>query len=169
MNNIDNGRNQGKCLVVYFSRSGNTREVAWTIAKITGADLFEIIPAKPYPSAFQDVLDQAKKEITAGFMPELKSDIGSVDPFDVIFIGSPNWWGTIAPPVSTFLSAHDLSGKTLVPFVTHEGSKMGHAEQDIKKLCPSAIVPEGLPVRGQKAQKAQKEVEMWLRKIGITT
>jgi flavodoxin len=159
--------NPGKILVVYFSRTGNTREMARLIQKTTGADLFEIMPAKPYPEAYQEVVDQAKEEINAGFHPELKSSIPSLDEYDVIFVGSPNWWSTIAPPVATFLASHDLSGKTVMPFMTHEGTQMGHSVGDIKKLCPDAVVLDGLPIRGQQINGAQKEVAQWLRKIGI--
>jgi flavodoxin len=85
----------------------------------------------------------------------------------VIFIGSPIWWGTIAPPVAAFLSSHDLTGKTVIPFMTHEGSRMGHSVSDIKKLCPDSVVLDGLPIRGHRIREAQDEVKAWLRKIGI--
>lgn len=159
--------NSGKVLVVYFSRTGNTRQMARLIQKTTGADLFDIIPAKPYPELYQEVSDQAKEEINAGFHPELKSNITSVDELDVVFVGSPNWWSTIAPPVATFLAGHDLSGKTIIPFVTHEGSGLGHSVGDIKKLCPNSVVLDGLPIRGHQISGAQKEVEKWLKRIGI--
>ncbi|MDK2963662.1 MAG: hypothetical protein PWQ29_1056 [Verrucomicrobiota bacterium] len=139
--------------------------MARQIQTATGADLFEIIPAKLYPEAYQDVVDQAKEEINAGFHPELKTNIASVADYDVIFIGSPIWWGTIAPPVAAFLSSHDLTGKTVIPFMTHEGSRRGHSVSDIKKLCPNSTVLDGLPIRGHSVRNSQKEVTQWINKI----
>lgn len=154
-----------KVLVVYFSHSGNTREVANQIKEITGADIFEIQPDKAYPSNYQACVDQAKKEINEGVKPALKKDLKDISSYDVIFVGSPCWWSTMAPPVATFLSNHDFSGKTIVPFMTHEGSRMGRTVSDIKQLCPKSTVLEGLPVRGGDVKIAQKEISKWLRDI----
>lgn len=156
-----------KILVVYFSHSGNTREIANQIKNATGADIFEIQPLKPYPTEHQAVVDQAKKEINAGYKPALKTKPENIGAYDVIFAGSPNWWTTIAPPVAAFLSGYDLSGKTIVPFITHEGSRMGHSASDIKKICPESTVLDGLPVRGSHVKEAQKEVTKYLREIKI--
>ena len=117
----------GKVLEAYFSHSGNTREVARQISEATGGDLFEIVPATPYPTEYRAVVDQGKKEIEAGVRPALKNPVGDLSQYDVIFVGSPCWWATIAPPVTTFLSSCDLAGKTVVPFMTHEGSGMDTA------------------------------------------
>ncbi len=155
----------GKMLVAYFSHTGNTREIARQIQATTGADLFEIVPATPYPEEYQAVVDQAAKEIKAGIHPELKTNLASVAEYDVVFVGSPNWWSTVAPPVATFLASHDLSGKTIVPFMTHEGTRMGHSGKDIQKLCPSAVVLDGLPIRGGQVHESQKTVEDWVRKV----
>ena len=155
----------GKMLVAYYSWSGNTREVARQIQKATGADLFEIVPATAYPDGYRAVVEQAKKEIKAGIHPELKTNLAGVADYDVVFVGSPNWWSTIAPPVATFLASHDWSGKTIVPFMTHEGTRMGHTVKDIQKLCPGAIVRDGLPIRGGQVHEAQKQVEDWVNEI----
>ena len=104
----------GKVLVAYFSHSGNTREVARQISEATGGDLFEIVPATPYPTEYRAVVDQGKKEIEAGVRPALKNPVGDLSQYDVIFVGSPCWWATIAPPVATFLTSCDLAGKTVV-------------------------------------------------------
>ena len=114
-----------KVLVAYYSHSGNTREVARQIAGVSGGELFEIVPVTPYPSDYRTVVDQAKKEIEAGARPALKSRVEDMSQYDVIFIGSPCWWATVAPPVATFLISYDFAGKTVVPFMTHEGSRMG--------------------------------------------
>lgn len=157
-----------KILVAFFSHSGNTRVIAEQIKALTGADIFEIKPVKDYPTEYNAVVDQAKKEINANFKPELKTKVKNFDSYDVVFVGSPNWWGTIAPPVSTFLSTNNFEGKTIAPFITHEGSRMGRSVSDIRKLCPKAKILEGLAVRGSSVKTAKNEVSEWLRKIGIT-
>ncbi len=154
-----------KMLVVYFSHSGNTRIIAEQIKNATGADIFEIQPVKDYPKDYKAVVDQAKKEINASFRPELKTKINNIESYDVIFVGSPNWWSTIAPPVATFLSSFNLSEKTIVPFITHEGSRMGRSVSDIKNLCPKSTVLDGLPIRGSSVKDAKSEVIKWLHEI----
>ena len=141
-----------KMLVAYFSHSGNTRTVAEQIREATGADIFEIEPAAAYPTNYQAVVDQAKKEVNSGFKPALKSKPENLGKYDIIFVGSPCWWYT---------------GKTIAPFMTHEGSRMGHSEADIKKLCAGATLLPGLPVRGGSVQEAAPEVAKWLRRIGV--
>ena len=143
----------GKVLVAYFSHSGNTREVARQISEATGGDLFEIVPATPYPTEYRAVVDQGKKEIEAGVRPALKNPVGDLSQYDVIFVGSPCW----------FLSSCDLAGKTVVPFMTHEGSRMGHSEADIRRLCPRLTVPDGLAVRGSAVRNSKDEVGRWVR------
>ncbi len=158
-------RKDKKMLVVYFSHSGNTRVVAEQIARATGADVFEIVPEKPYPTDYDTVVDQARKEIAAGVRPTLKNDMPDIGKYDVVFVGSPCWWATVAPPVTTFLASHDFAGKTVAPFMTHEGSRMGRSEADIRSLCPGAVVVGGLPVRGSSVRNAAPIVEEWLQKI----
>lgn len=155
-------------LVVYFSHSGNTRIIAEQIKNATGADIFEIQPVKDYPKDYKTVVDQAKKEINASYRPELKTKINNIESYDVIFVGSPNWWSTIAPPVATFLSGYNLAGKTIIPFITHEGSRMGRSVSDIKNLCPKSTVLDGLPIRGSSVNDANAEIIQWLTDIKIT-
>ena len=152
-----------KVLVAYFSHSGNTRAMARQIAEATGGDLFEIVPAAAYPAEYGAVVDQAKKEIGGGVRPALKGRLPDVGAYDVIFVGSPCWWATIAPPVATFLTSCDLAGKTVVPFMTHEDSGMGHSEADIRRLCPRSTVPDGLAVRGSAVRNSKDEVGRWVR------
>ena len=156
-----------KILVVYFSHSGNTREIANQIKDLTGGDIFEILPVKAYPSDYQACVDQAKKEINAKYKPVLKTKVKNISSYDIIFVGSPCWWSTMAPPVATFLSSYDLSGKTIVPFMTHEGSEMGRTVSDIKKLCPKSTVTEGLAIRGSKVKESKGNVMKWLREKKI--
>lgn len=155
-----------KILVAYFSHSGNTRAVAERIAAATGADLFEIVPQRPYPAEYRAVVDQAKREIAADYRPALKNDQPDAGRYDVIYIGSPCWWATVAPPVATFLAAHGFAGKTLIPFMTHEGSRMGRTEADIRRLCPEATVLAGVPIRGSSAAQADREIRQLVEAAG---
>ena len=155
-------------LVAYFSHSGNTREVARQISEATGGDLFEIVPATPYPTEYRAVVDQGKKEIEAGVRPALKNPVGDLSQYDVIFVGSPCWWATVAPPVATFLTSCDLAGKTVVPFMTHEGSRMGRSEEDIRKLCAGATLLGGLPLRGGAVKDSRDVVRKWVQGLNLT-
>jgi flavodoxin len=156
-----------KILVAYFSHSGNTREIARQIQEATGADAFEIVPVDPYPKDYNAVVEQAKQELRADHRPILKSNGPDLRTFDVIFVGSPNWWSTIAPPVMTVLAANDLSGKTIVPFITHEGSRLGKSVQDVKKLSPGATVLDGRAFWGSDVKNAREDVRRWLREINL--
>lgn len=156
-----------KVLVVYFSHSGNTREIANQIKDATGGDIFEIQPVDAYTSVYDDLTKQAKKELESGYKPPLKTKVNNIEQYDVVFVGSPCWWATVAPPVMTFLSDYDLSGKTVVPFMTHEGSGMGRSVSDIKKLCPESTVLKGLPVRGSAVKEAKNDATKWLRELEI--
>lgn len=156
-----------KILVAYFSHSGNTKAVAEQISKATGGDILRIEPLAAYPKEYNQLVGQAKKKVESGYKPPIKKNAGNILAYDIIFVGSPSWWSTIAPPVATFLSGHDLAGKTIIPFMTHEGSRMGRAEADIKKICPGSTVLQGLPVRGSSAANSQNEIKQWLQSIKI--
>ena len=114
-----------RVLIAYYSWGGNTKYAAAQIQKATGGTLFEIKPVKPYPSEYRECTVQARKEIQEGGRPELAAKVEDMGKYDVIFIGSPNWWSTIAPPVASFLASYDLSGKTVIPFVTHRWRRHG--------------------------------------------
>ena len=157
-----------KILVAYFSRTGNTREIADQIHKIVGGDVFEIQPVKPYPNDYDECVEQAKQELKEGYRPRLKTIVKNIESYDVVFIGYPCWWSTIPAPVVTFLSKYALSGKTVVPFCTHEGSGLGRSVADISKLCPKSTLLESLAIRGSYVKTAQIEVSVWLQKIKIT-
>jgi flavodoxin len=113
------------------------------------------------------VVEQAKKEIRAGYKPALQSTLDHIESYNTIFVGSPNWWSTIAPPVATFLSEYDLSGKTIVPFCTHGGGGLGRVERDIAKLCPQSTVLSSFEIYGSGTGNAQAKVAAWLHKIGM--
>ena len=157
-----------KILVVYFSHTGNTREIANQIHKKVGGDIFEIQSVKPYPDDYDTVVKQAREELDSGYKPALKAKVENIDSYDVIFIGYPNWWGTFPAPVKTFLSSYDLSGKIIVPFCTNEGSGLGNSVSDIVKLCPKSKLLNGLAIRGSTVKTAQDKVSEWLRENNIT-
>lgn len=145
----------GRTLVAYFSHSGNTRRAAEQIQQRIGGDIFEIRAVDAYPSQYGAVVDQAKREQQANLRPELTGKVQNMDSYDVIFIGYPNWWGTMPMPVFTFFEEHDFAGKTIVPFCTHEGSRMGRSVKDIATACPGATVLEGVDIRGSEVQNAR--------------
>lgn len=156
-----------KMLVAYFSHTGNTRTIAQMIKDATGADIFEIVPTDPYPAAYADVLARGRQELQDNIRPELKTAVPDIAPYDVIFVGSPNWFNTIVPPVMTFLSGRDFTGKTLVPFMTHGGGGMGKGVQDVKRLAPGATLLEGRAFRGDAVADAGEDVRAWLRELRL--
>lgn len=158
--------NGKKMLVVYYSWSGNTRCVADFTAKLTGADVLEVVPEKAYPKSYSRTVDIAKKEVYAQYKPAIKTKISNLKDYGLAFVGSPNWWGTISSPIRTFLSENDFSGISIAPFMTHEGSAMGRAVDDIRKICRDSKVLAALPIRGGSVKKSEKTVENWLRQHG---
>ena len=172
---------EAKILVAYFSRAGNnyvngkivnlpvgnTEVAAKMIQKMTGCDLFKIEAVNPYPKDYNETTNIAQKEQDDNARPELTAHVENMDTYDVIILGYPSWYGTFPMAVFTFLEEYDFSGKTILPFCTHEGSGMGRSESDIKKLCPNAKVLSGLPIKGSGVQGAEKAVSQWLEKSGI--
>ena len=139
----------GKVAVVYYSQSkvGNTATVAKWIAKYTGGELVPIEAVEAYPDAYGETLKAAKKDMENGGTRAIKA-VPSLDGYDVVFIGSPIWYGTYAPPVAEFFKTHSFAGKTVVPFCTHGGGGAGRYFVDVRKACPAATVKEGLTIRG---------------------
>jgi flavodoxin len=157
-----------KILIAFFSHSGNTREIAGQIHEITGGDTFEIKAVRPYPKDYDAVVEQAKKELEANLRPQLAEKLKGAESYDVIFVGYPNWWGTMPMAVFTFLTENGFAGKTIVPFCTHEGSALGASVSDIGKLCPKSTIVEGLAVYGSEVKKARGDVAEWLSRIGMS-
>lgn len=150
-------------LIAYYSHSGNTRAVANQLHEMVGGDIVELQTVTAYPDSYEEATKQAKDELRSGFMPPLKTKIKDIASHEVVFVGSPNWWGTFAAPVKTFLSEYDLSGKTIIPFITHAGSGLGHGVEDIVKLCPRSIVLDGLAIWGREAENSREALTAWLR------
>lgn len=156
-----------KILIAYYSHSGNTEKIAKLIAEETGGTLYKIQPEKAYPSSYNAVVDQAKKEIKAGFMPALKNKNENLEGYDTVFVGTPNWWSTVAPPITTFLTENDMFGKMVIPFCTHGGGGLAGISRDIKKLCPESTILESFDIYGSGNSKTQVEIASWLNKIGL--
>ena len=166
-------------LVAYFSRAGdnwsvgkiakgNTKCIAEIIAAKTGGKLFEIEPVKAYPDDYDECTRVAKKEKNQDARPAITSTVPNMQDFDKIFIGYPCWWSDAPMPVYTFLEAYDLSGKTIIPFTTHEGSGMSGVRH-ISKVCPHSTIKEGLAIQGETAQNnkvaSEKAVDAWLTRL----
>jgi len=159
---------EGKTLVVFFSHTGNTRKIAAMIHGDIGGDLHEIQTVVPYPSDYEAVKAQASREQETGFRPALKGKVPNFDSYQVVFLGYPIWWAKIPPPIASFLSEYGFSGKTIVPFCTHQGSHFGQTLSDIRKLCPQATVLDGLAVWGRDADNAHQEVSQWLQTVKVS-
>lgn len=167
-----------RVLVAFFSRAGenffpgglrniekgNTHVAAEMIAELTGADLFEIKSVDGYSDVYKECVEQAKNEYGSNARPQLKEDI-DISGYDVIFLGYPNWCGTMPMPVWTFLESHDFTGKVLCPFCTNEGSGLANSVADIEKLAPTADRKEGLSIKGSLVQDAKAEIEAWIEVI----
>lgn len=129
-----------KILIAYYSYSGNTEQVAESIQKQTGGDLFKITAEGTYPADYHQMTTQAKKEISQGYRPKLTSKIDNIADYDVVFLGSPNWWGTITPQVSSFLQSYDLTGKKVIPFITHGGGGKQNTVSDMSAQCKGCLM-----------------------------
>jgi flavodoxin len=152
-----------KILIAYFSWSGNTKTVAEYIHKATGGELFEIKTFYPYE--YNLTVDIAKEEQRVNARPKLTATVNNMDDYDTIFCGYPNWWGTIPMALFTFLESYDFTSKTIIPFVTHEGSGFGNSIEDIKKLTPNAQILNGFIVRGANASRTQDAVRRWINQL----
>ena len=162
-------------LIAYFSRAGqnyvngtikhlevgNTEVAAKLLSGITGGDLFQIVPVQAYSDDYNECIAEAQADQRRNARPELESYPDSLDGYDTIYLGYPNYWGTMPMCVFTFLEHFDFSGKTIKPFCTHEGSGMGRSEADIKRLCPGAKVEKGLSIHGADAAKSEDALKRW--------
>lgn len=128
--------------------TGNTAYAASLIQQHTGGELFLIETEEKYPASSDATIDQARTEQNEDARPKLRSHVENMDEYEVIFLGYPNWWGTLPQPVFTFLEEYDFEGKTIIPFCTHEGSGLGRSESDLKESLPGSTVLDGLAIRG---------------------
>ncbi len=163
----DSSNKPKKALVVYYSRSGNTKELAYLIHQKVPSDIVEIKTVKPYPKDYSETTKQAKEELESGFKPEIQPLQINLNKYNTIFIGSPCWWSNIATPVISFLSQNDLSGKTVIPFMTYGGGNIGTSVSTIKRLCPNSTVKEVLSLRGTNVKSSQDDIALWLQKLDL--
>ena len=151
-----------KVLVAYFSWSGNTKDAAQYIAQRLGADEFEIIREKPYPTEYDPCTEDAKAEKEANERPVIKGAVENMAQYDVVFVGVPVWWYTAPMPVFTFLEQYDLKGKTVIPFTTHEGSGLANCVENVKDAFPGANVRKGFSIYGHEVRTEKAKVEKWI-------
>jgi len=170
-----------RSLSAYFSRKGNnylggdivnlpignTEVIARKIQGLTGSDLFQIRTVQPYPEDYTEATRVAQDELSGNARPELTDIVADMDSYQVMYLGYPNWWGTMPMAVCTFLDSYDFSGKTIVPYCTHEGSGLGSSERDIIKLCPAAKVLSGLAIKGGTVCRADHDLANWLKRLDL--
>lgn len=159
----------GKMLIVYFSWSGNTQGVAEEIHRQTGADIFEIVPIPAYSDDYNTVLMEAQRDQHDQARPAIANLPESIDGYDIILLGYPNWWASIPMPIAAFLESYDFSGKTILPFCSHGGGRFGQSLTAIAKLVPQAIVAPGLSVHYSGGSSLPGDVRNWLESQGIQT
>ncbi len=164
-------------IILYFSRAGenyvsgairklekgNTQLAAEMIQSLTGAELFQIEPLVSYSKDYSECIDQAKKDQRREARPELKAYPEALEAYDTIYLGYPNYWGTMPMPVFTLLERYDLSEKTIRPFCTHEGSGAGDSLKDLEKECPGAHIGRVLEIQGGRVEASRKKIEEWVR------
>lgn len=156
-----------KSLVVYFSWSGNTQNVAEVIQSQTDSDIFEINPKTAYSDDYNTVLDLAQEEQRTNARPAISSNIENIEQYDVIYVGYPNWWGDMPMILYTFFDNYDLSSKTIAPFCTSGGSGLSNTVNEIKELEPDATVTDGLHIGSSSASNPDNAVSDWLSEIGL--
>jgi flavodoxin len=167
-------------LIVYLTRTNNTKAVAEIIHKKVGGVLVGLELQNPYPENYSATVEQVAKENETGFLPPLETKIGHIEKFDVVFVGFPTWGMQLPPPMKSFLKQYDLSGKTIVPFNTNGGYGIGNSFDTVKDLCPKSSVVEGFSIKGgierdgilfvmegEKERQAQDEVDKWLKKLNL--
>jgi flavodoxin len=162
---VASGSKRGRVstLVAFFSRSGNTRVVAGLIQRAFDADVFEIRPAIDYLADYLATVAQAKQERDTGFEPALAGSLPGIAAYDTVFLCFPIWGETTPPVVRSFLSSHDLAGKTLVPFVTHGGYGLGNSEAVVRQHAPKARLRRGFAMQADQERETMDRVNDWLR------
>lgn len=167
-----------KVLIVYLSRTNNTKAIAEIIQKEVDGTLVALELTKPYPENYTETVQQVVKENETGYLPPLKTKIDNMAQYNVLFVGFPTWGMKLPPPMKSFLRQYDLKGKIVIPFNTNAGYGIGSSFDTVKELCPSSDVREGFStkggierdgaffvIKGEKATSAQAEVKKWLQKI----
>src|SRR5665647_675636 len=167
-----------KILIVYLSRTNNTKAIAEIIHKNMGGKLVSLELEKPYPANYRATVQQVVKENETSYLPPLKTKIDSIEKYDIVFLGFPTWDMQMPPPMKSFLHQYNFSGKTVIPFNTNAGYGVGSGFETVKELCHNSKILEGfemkagaerdgqyLVIKGEKAKEAETKVTKWLRKI----
>jgi len=170
-----------KVLIVYLSRTNNTKTIAEIIHKNAGGTLVALELDKPYPENYRATVEQVVKENETGYLPPLKTKIDSIQNYDVVFVGFPTWGMKLPPPIKSFLKQYDLSGKTIVPFNTNDGYGIGSSFDTVKELCPKSKILDGFSIKGgtesdgqsrlskiENVKDAETKVKNWLQEIKLT-
>lgn len=155
-------KEEPKTLVLYYSLTGNTKLVAEEIASQLGADIEEIVCVNPYDTNFQACIQRCLLDREAGTVTEIKPVKADLTKYDIIFIGYPVWFGTYAPPIATFLTNNNLSGKKIVPFCTFGSGGLESSVNDIAAAQPNAEMLAGYGVRAARLEAMPKEVNQFL-------
>lgn len=168
-------------LIVYLSRTNNTKAIAEIIQANVGGTLIELELEKPYPENYQQTVKKVVQENETGYLPPLKTKIDSIEKYDVVFVGFPTWDMKMPPPMKSFLHQTNLSGKTVIPFNTNAGFGVGSGFETVKDLCPNSKILEGFSTKGgierdgiyltikdEKRKEEEKKVKKWLQKIKVT-
>lgn len=175
---VDSILDHDKVLIVYLSRTNNTKAIAEILHENVGGTLVSLELQNPYHEDYKAIVDQVANENETGFLPPLKTKIDNIEKYDVVFIGFPTWGMQLPPPMKSFLSQYNLSGKTVIPFNTNGGYGIGSTFDTVKKLCPQSKVLEGFStkggverdgiyfvIEGEKEKQARLEISKWLQKI----
>lgn len=158
-----------KSLIIYYSLSGNTKTVVHILQELVNSESMEIKTVRPYPDDFHAVVEQAREERRAHFLPPIQPLDRNLQEYDVIYLGFPIWGNTIPQPMATFLSQNNLAGKTIIPFCTHDGYGVGRSFQVIGEYCPDARVLDGFDMLGANARNARTLLIQWLDELGINS
>ena len=157
---------RSRTLVAFFTRTGNTKLIAATVSRDIGADLFQIQPAEPYPEDYEATVAQAEREKQTGYEPPLKENVGEIGAYSTVYLGFPVWGSTAPTVIKSFLSKHDLSGKDLVPLITHGGYGAGDSLAVLRRMAPNARLGRPLIIRMDQERAILREVTSWLQTSG---
>lgn len=158
-----------RVLVAYVTRTGNTRVIARQIQRALRADLFEIEPAAAYPEDYEETVAQAVRERDSGYRPPLKAGVPDIGSYEALFLGFPIWGETAPPVIRSFLSQHDLAGKTLVPFITHGGYGQGRSMEVVREHAPRARILDPFVMEADQERRTLTQVSRWLSGVNIRT
>ena len=168
-------------LIVYLTRTGNTKAVAEIIRNEVGGTMVRVEPETPYPENYEKIVSQVDRENERGYVPPLETTVENIQSYDVVFLGFPTWDLQLPPPMKSFLHDHDLSGRTVIPFNTNGGYGVGSSFRTVDDLCPNSEIKEGfstrgglerdgiyLAIKGERRNEVHAEVTDWLKRIQMT-